>query len=305
MRSVPSAAGRAETRAGRPRIVYLYLAVTVLSWAGNWPLMKLAIADAPPLTFVLLRVLGTLALMLPAMLVMRAPLLPVRGERLGLLVVGQFQVAAFLICGIIGLAIVPPGRAIVLAYTMPLWAIPIEAWFEPRRLGPLRLAGAAAGFAGLVVFMNPALVDWRDLRALLGNGLLLLAAIAWAAGSVLYRRRAWRSGFWAQTWWQLAVSAGPIAAVALPDALSQPVHWSPALIAILAYNWIVTTALGYFLWNRILAVMPAGIAGQVMALTPIGGFLLSVAMFGGTVSADVVLAIVLIVGGIILTLRSG
>ncbi|HEX5455227.1 MAG TPA: EamA family transporter, partial [Stellaceae bacterium] len=102
-----------------------------------------------------------------------------------------------------------------------------------------------------------------------------------------------------------AVSAGPIAAVALPDALSQPVHWSPALIAILAYNWIVTTALGYFLWNRILAVMPAGIAGQVMALTPIGGFLLSVAMFGGTVSADVVAAIVLIVGGIILTLRSG
>jgi drug/metabolite transporter (DMT)-like permease len=305
MRALPLSAGRAEARAGRPRIVYLYLAIAVLCWAGNWPLMKLAIADASPLTFVLLRVLGTLALMVPAMVAARAPLLPVRGERLGLFVVGQFQVAAFLICGIIGLAIVPPGRAIVLAYTMPLWAIPIEAWFEPRRLGPLRLLGAATGFAGLVVFMNPALVDWADPRVLAGNAVLLMAAIAWAAGSVLYRRRAWRSGFWAQTWWQLAVSTVPIAAIALPSVLAQPVHWSPSLIAILAYNWVIATALGYFLWNKILAAMPAGIAGQVMALTPVGGFLLSAAMFGGTVSAGIVLAILLIVGGIILTLRSG
>jgi drug/metabolite transporter (DMT)-like permease len=188
---------------------------------------------------------------------------------------------------------------------MPLWAIPIEAWFEPRRLGPLRLLGAATGFAGLVVFMNPALVDWADPRVLAGNAVLLMAAIAWAAGSVLYRRRAWRSGFWAQTWWQLAVSTVPIAAIALPSVLAKPVHWSPALIAILAYNWVVATALGYFLWNKILAAMPAGMAGQVMALTPVGGFLLSAAMFGGTVSAGIVLAILLIVGGIILTLRSG
>jgi hypothetical protein len=41
-----------------------------------------------------------------------------------------------------------------------------------------------------------------------------------------------------------------------------------------------------------------------LALTPIGGFLLSTAMFGGTVTGDVVLSILLIVAGIILTLRT-
>jgi multidrug transporter EmrE-like cation transporter len=40
-----------------------------------------------------------------------------------------------------------------------------------------------------------------------------------------------------------------------------------------------------------------------LALTPVGGFLISTAIFGGTVSADVVVAIALIVAGIILTLR--
>ena len=93
-------------------------------------------------------------------------------------------------------------------------------------------------------------------------------------------------------------------AVALPEAAGERVHWSPALVAILAYNWVVTTALGYFLWNKILAVLSAAVAGQVMALTPVGGFLLSAAMFGGAVTLDIVASIVLIVAGIALTLRA-
>jgi drug/metabolite transporter (DMT)-like permease len=290
-------------RAARPRIVYLYLAIVVVTWAGNWPLMKLALADAPPLTFVLLRLVGTLALIAPVLSALRAPLVPVAGERLGLFVVGQLQIALWLIFGIIGLAIVPAGRAIVLAYTMPLWAIPIELWLGMEGLRRLQIAGAAVGFAGLFLFMNPGLVEWGDWRVVAGNAMLLLAAISWALGSILYRRRIWRSTFWAQTFWQLAVSTVVVAAIALPGALRQPVHWSAGLLAILAYNWIVTTALGYFLWNKVLSVMPAGVAGQVMALTPIGGFLLSAAIFGGAVTSDVVVSIVLIVAGIILTLR--
>jgi drug/metabolite transporter (DMT)-like permease len=265
--------------------------------------MKLALADAPPLLFVLFRMLGTLALLGPALVAMRQPLLPRRGERLPMFLVGSFQVAGFLICGILGLAIVPPGRAIVLAYTMPLWAIPIGLWLGQERLGRSQLIGAGLGFIGLVLFMNPGLVDWSSARALGGNALLLGAAICWAAGSCLYRMQAWRSRFWAQTFWQLATSTALIAAVALPAAAGEPVHWSPRLVLILAYNWIVTTALGYFLWNKALAVLPATVAGQVTALTPVFGFLLATAIFGGAVTFDIVAAVALIVLGIILTLR--
>lgn len=296
------AAAPAAGAAHRP-LVYLYLAIIVVSWAANWPLMKLALGDAPPFSFVLLRLVGTLGLLAPGMLALRIPLLPLPGERLGLFWVGQLQVAGFLLCSIIGLSVLPAGRAIVLGYTMPLWAIPIELWLEPKRPRGRQVAGAAIGFAGLLLFMNPGLVDWADPRVLGGNAMLLLAAICWALGSVLYRRRAWRSGFWTQTWWQLAVSTLAVAAVALPGATSTPVHWTGALVAILAYNWVVATALGYFLWSKVLSVMPAAVAGQVVALTPVGGFLLSAAMFGGAVTADVAASIVLIVVGIILTLR--
>jgi drug/metabolite transporter (DMT)-like permease len=295
----PSVAG-----AARPRIVYLYLAIVATSFAGNWPVMKLALADAPGPIFVLLRLLGTLALMGPLLIAIGAPLLPRRGERLGQCVVGLLQIGGFLIFSIIGLSILPAGRAIVLAYTMPLWAILIELWFSRDRPRGGQLVGAAVGFAGLLLFMNPGLVDWSDWRVLAGNAMLLCAAASWALGSVLYRQQAWRSSFWTQTFWQVLVSTPVIAVIAAPLSFDQPIRWTPTLIAVLAYNWIVTTALGYFLWNKVLSVMPAGIAGQVMALTPVGGFLLSVAIFGGAITVDVVLSIALIVGGIILTLRA-
>jgi drug/metabolite transporter (DMT)-like permease len=291
-------------RGGPPRIVYFYLAIIVVTWAANWPLMKLALADAPPLVFVLLRLIGTVALMVPILPALRVPLLPIPGERVGLFWVGQFQVTAFLLFAIIGLSVEAAGRAIVLAYTFSLWAIPIGLLLGVEGLGRFHLIGAAIGFAGLVLFMNPGLVDWTSGRALLGNAFLLLSAMSWAFGSCLYRRRVWRTPFWTQTFWQLLVSAPLVLAFALPQLEDAPVHWSPTLIAILAYNWIVTTALGYFLWALVLSAMSAAVAGQVLALTPVGGFLISAAMFGEAVTADVVIAIALIVAGIILTLRS-
>jgi drug/metabolite transporter (DMT)-like permease len=292
-----------QTKAALPPVLFFYLAVMVTTWAGNWPLMKLALGQVPPLVFVLLRLIGSLALIAPILAATRQPLLPVRGERLGLFWVGQLQVAGFLICSIIGLAMVPAGRAIVLAYTMPLWAIPMGLFLWPESLGRSQFIGAAIGFAGLVLFMNPGLVDWGNLRILAGNILLLLAAILWALGSCLYRRHSWRSPFWVQTFWQLTVSIVPVGAIVLTGAAGGPVHWSPRLVAILAYNCVVTTALGYFLWGKVLSMMPAATAGQVLTLTPIGGFVLSTLIFGGTVTADVVLSIVLIVGGILVTLR--
>jgi drug/metabolite transporter (DMT)-like permease len=285
-----------------PFIAFVYLAIIVLTWAGNWPLMKLALGQVPPLKFVMLRLAGSLLLIAPGLLATRQRLLPYRGERLTLFWVGEMQVAGFLICSIIGLSILPAGRAIVLAYTMPLWAIPIGIFIWPEPHGRAQLIGAAIGFAGLVLFMSPGLVDWGDPRILAGNALLIVAAILWALGSCLYRRREFRSPFWVQTFWQLAVSLPPVVAivvVAVPGAI----QWSPGLVAIVLYNCVVTTALGYFFWGKVLSMMPAAMAGQVLTLTPIGGFVLSLMMFGGLLTLDVLISIALIIAGIFVTLR--
>jgi drug/metabolite transporter (DMT)-like permease len=298
-----SAAGAGHPTSHVPLIAYVYLTIILLTWAGNWPLMKLALGSVPPLKFVLLRLCGSLALIAPALLAARQSLLPYRGERLVLFWVGELQVAGFLIASIIGLSILPAGRAIVLGYTMPLWAIPIGIFIWPEPHGRAQLIGAAIGFAGLVLFMNPGLVDWGDPRILAGNAALLLAAIFWALGSCLYRRHKFQSPFWVQTFWQLAVSVVPVAAIVLAGFAPGAVHWSPFLVAVVFYNAVVTTALGYFLWGKVLSVMPAAMAGQVLTLTPVGGFVLSTLIFGGVLTLDVVVSIVLIIAGIFVTLR--
>jgi len=76
-----------------PGVAFVYLGVIIISWAGNWPLMKLALGQVPQLVFVLFRLIGSLALIAPALLVTRQPLLPVRGERMSLFWVGELQVA--------------------------------------------------------------------------------------------------------------------------------------------------------------------------------------------------------------------
>jgi drug/metabolite transporter (DMT)-like permease len=95
--------------------------------------------------------------------------------------------------------------------------------------------------------------------------------------------------------------------IVVPAAILEPdwsVQWTPGFLAILAYNWIVTTALGYYLWNKVLAAMSPAVAGQVLTLTPISGFLLSTLIFGGAITLDIVAGILLIATGLVLTLRA-
>jgi drug/metabolite transporter (DMT)-like permease len=60
-----------RTKAALPPVVFVYLGVIIITWAGNWPLMKLALGEVPPLVFVLLRLIGSLALIAPALLLAR------------------------------------------------------------------------------------------------------------------------------------------------------------------------------------------------------------------------------------------
>lgn len=260
-----------KTNAGADGTVaraYLQLFGIVAVWSGNWPFLKMAFADIGPLTFTALRfagAAGVICLLLPKL---AAPLLPVRGERIPLGVIGFWQIGANLGLIALGLLFVPPGRAAVLAYTMQIWALPLGWIILGERLTALRTAGAVLAFIGIIVYFNPLLVDWSDGRALFGNAILIVAAIGWALGACLYRLRSWRTPFWTQILWQLLVSAVATAAVAFAVEGGRPVEWSPLVLGMLAYNWLIGTALCYWWWAKALSVMPASQAGQVISLVP-------------------------------------
>jgi drug/metabolite transporter (DMT)-like permease len=296
---------QAATARATPGVaIYAQLGAVVLFWGTNWLIMKAALPHIGAMTFNALRMTGSallLALLLPAL---GAPLLPKRGERALLGVIGVLQIGGMLGLSTLGLQAVPPGRAAVLVYTMQIWALPLAFLIARERPSGPRILGGLLAFAGVLVFFNPALLDWSDRRVLLGNGLLLGSALCWAMAASLYRRRVWRTPFWTQTFWQIAVSA--VAVVPLAPVLEGggPIDWAPALLGALVYNWLIGTALCYWWWSKALAVMPAAQAGQIVCLVPITALLESAVIFGEPLSAGVLLSVGLIAAGLVLTARA-
>ena len=286
------------------RFLYLQLAGLILGWALNWPLTKTILGYISPASFLLWRFSGAIVIMTAIMIARREPLLPVPGERTRLAVIGIFQMG--LCAGLVTSALpyLGAGRASVLVYTMQLWALPLGWLVAGERITRIGVLGGMAVFSGLLLFMNPALVNWRDSKVLFGNTLVLISAISWAMGACLYRRYKWQTPFWSQIFWQILWSGVIVLAL---EPLMGPrgrVVWNIAVIGVLAYNWLGTTILCLFLWNRVLLLMRASSASQVVSITPVIAVLSSAVLTGETVTPSIGISVALIVGGICLAVRN-
>jgi drug/metabolite transporter (DMT)-like permease len=286
------------------RAAYLQLGLVVSIWAVNWVFVKAALDRIAVVPFTAIRFTASAVVLALIASICKQPILPARGERLGLAIIGLLQVAGLIGLGTIALQYTTVGRGTVLSYTMQLWALPIGWLFTRERIKPLALAGGLVGFTGIVLFLNPLLVNWHDHPSLFGNALMLETAINWAVASCLYRRRQWRTPFWTQTFWQLAWSAlvMSVAAVFLRPARSTV--WSAWIVALLMFNCIFASGLCYWLWGKALSVMPAPRAGQIVSLIPVFALLLSAIFLGERVSIGAVASMVVIGFGLFLTLRS-
>ncbi len=284
---------------------YLRLAGFIIFWAVNWLLMKEVLAFvSPPLLFTVIRLVGSSIAMLVISLIIREPLLPRAGERLLLAFVGVFQVAGMLGLAVTGLQYVGPGRAAVLVYTFPLWALPLGWILARERITGKGLVGGLVGFFGIVLFVNPWTVNWENPRTLLGNALVLCSGLSWAVGASLYRRRKWSTSFWTQTWWQILWGAVVIVIIFAIAAPHRRFELNPISIGAVIYNWVICTVLCYWWLGKALAVLPAARLGQIVTLNPVLAFLMSAAVFGEHIGTTEIASIVLIILGIIITLHS-
>ena len=119
----------------------LLLGALVVIWAISWPVIKLGVATVPPLWFGCLRyVVATVCLF--AFVAARGDLaLPSRSDLRLVSMSGAMQMGAFSALTGVALTIVPPGRASVLAFSTPLWVVPLAAWRLRERMSKRALLG--------------------------------------------------------------------------------------------------------------------------------------------------------------------
>jgi drug/metabolite transporter (DMT)-like permease len=278
----------------------LFLVTVVLAWGLTWPVNKVLLRDLPPLWAVALRTaIAALALIAVAWLRGRLAL-PPRGDVPVLLSITLLHMVGFTVLSTWGLALVPAGRSVVLAYTTPLWVIPGAWLFLGERLTRRRAAGVAIGLLGLLVLFNPSALDWSNRAVVLGHLAIVAAAMLWA-GSILHiRGHPWRSTPFALLPWETLLATGILTVLAMAFSTFPVVEWTPAVVLLVLYASLPGSALAYWAVAMASRKLPAVTTSLGLLATPVVSVIAARVFLGEPLTPALVAAIVLILGGVAL-----
>ena len=160
--------------------LWTLITLTVV-WGWNWPIMKLGIANFPPLSFRSLSMLVGLPLLGLALRVLKVPFVIPRAFWRELFVLAFFNMLIWHVMVILALPMLSSGRAAILGYTMPIFsAVWGVMWFQ----APLKArawGGVAAAALGVLLLL------WNELSRFAGQPvgvlMVLFAAATWAYGT--------------------------------------------------------------------------------------------------------------------------
>ncbi|MEA2800461.1 MAG: hypothetical protein QOE49_556 [Rhodospirillaceae bacterium] len=282
-------------------VALLLFAVVVLAWGFNWPVTKLIVHSISPLWTATFRSLIAAVVLLGLLWGQGNLIVPRRGDLPVVVGIALPHMVAFSALVAIGLQFVPAGRAIVLGYTTPLWVIPAARLLLGEPITRRHLAGGALALAGLAIMFNPASFDWSDGRALLGNGLLLLAAACWAVSIVYVRAHKWISTPFQLVFWEVLLATGLLALLALFFDGVPRVEWTLPLVLLLLYGGVCGNALAYWAVAMVNRSLPAATTSLGLLATPVVGTFSAAITLGEPITQTLFSAMVLIVGGIALS----
>jgi drug/metabolite transporter (DMT)-like permease len=201
-----------------------------------------------------------------------------------------------------GVALIPSGRGAILAYTMPVWAVPLSVWLLGERITGAKLAGLALGLGGLVLLLVESFAGIG--RAPLGALLIVGAAISWALGTVLQKRSPMPMPAGAYTAWIMLMGGVPIfiGTLLFEDlrSLRDVGFWAWAGVL---YNVLISFAFAHWAWIKIATSVPVSVFSISMLVIPVIGVLGGIVFLGERPSLAEVAALLLVLGALATVIR--
>jgi drug/metabolite transporter (DMT)-like permease len=188
--------GRRDDAAAGAKLMVLFVG---LAWGVNWVAGRIILTALPPWAMRTVGIgLGTLTLFAAAA-IWRVRLTVPRAEAVKILIAGFFNVAVFNVCSAYAQVYGTTSRAIVIAYSMPIWAALLARVVLKEQLSAVKLAALALCAAGLTTLIWPLARAGFPLGALLALG----CAWSWAAGTIYLKWADIRAPMLAAAAWQL------------------------------------------------------------------------------------------------------
>lgn len=264
---------------------------------------RAVVRDVPPLSLAVLRFgLGSGALFLCLALGARGLLRVARRDLPHLALLGAILFAAFPLTFNAGLRLTEASRGALLLATVPVWSAVLARAAGRERLAARQVAGLALTVAGVVVAIAGRGLPWQAPGgALLGDGLLLLAALLGAVYGVLAKPAFARHA--ALTITAYTMLAGTL--LLLPAALAEGLLPAAArldgrALALILFLALPDGALGYYLYAFGLARLSPTQTAVYLNLTPLTALALGAALLGERVTPALLAAFVLSLTGIAL-----
>ena len=283
-----------------PPQALLLLAVIALFWGLNWPVLKVAVNEAPVFWFRMVCAWGCAAGLIIMARLGGQSLGVARGERARLAWVAMFTIVGWNAFSGFGVLLLPAGRAAMLGYTMPLWLALLSFWLLKEKANRINLAGLALGLTGVALLIGEDAAAFT--RAPLGALCMLAAAATWAYGVVLIKERPFALAPTVQMAWMMAAGGVPLTLLPwLHSGLATP-QLSRAAWGAVAYNIFVAGVLCYWAFYKMVNLLPTAVTGIASLAVPVIGVLSSLAFLGEIPSGRDWLALTMIVAALALVL---
>jgi drug/metabolite transporter (DMT)-like permease len=294
-----------DTPTSRP-LDAIAIAVTVglcLSWGFNQVAVKLAIHDIPPLIQSSARSLIAVVVVAAWTKARGIALFKRDGTLMAGIVAGVLFTLEFLLI-YLGLVWTTATRAVLFIYLAPFFVVIGSRWLIPGDHFDLsQWSGLLLSFVGIIIAFGlptPAI----DPHQLLGDLMMVGAAAAWAATTLVIKASALRRISAEKTMlYQLVVSAPLLAAGAV--VFGEHIDAAPSALAIgaLAYQALWVVSVTYVVWFAFVVRYSASRLSVFTFLTPLFGVAAGHLVLNEPLTPAFALAVALVAGGLLLVNR--
>lgn len=282
----------------------LHLFVVYAGWSGTYLAIRVAVREGggfPPFTMGGTRVLLAGAILLSLGLLARSRIKISASEAAVLAASGVLMWV-----GGNGLVVwaeqhAHSGLAALLVSATPIWVAMMESFLDRRPPSRLLVLALLVGFLGVAVLSGPVLAQGTgaDLAAIVA---LVVAPIAFGAGSLLQQRRPAELGLFVRSGYQHL--SGGAAFVTLAAILREPAP-TPTAEAWWAWGYLVVfgSIFAFTSYVQALKLLPTSIAMTYAYVNPVGAVILGAIILGEPITAWTVVGAALVLLGVATTFR--
>jgi drug/metabolite transporter (DMT)-like permease len=273
-------------------------------WSSTWLAIKVGLRDLPPISFVGIRFLIAIVVLV-AVSIGRTRLLPLRRN----------DYAVLAITGILMFAVnytllfwaelhVSSGLAAVLQATIPIFGMIFAHWMlpdEPLRLQ--KLAGAIIALAGVTVICSR-LLGFNGPLAFWGGVGVVIGAASAAFANVWVKARSIQLAPAMLAAWQMIFGIAPLLVLGLAvDGNPERFHWTAMALFCLLYLAVIGSALTFLLLYWLLPRLTVAQLQSISLITPPGAVMLGWLLGGETFPASSLLGTAFVLAGVWMIFR--